>query len=102
MLGSEGAILRIEPTGEIMLIMGTASHGQSVETTMAQIVADELGCDPESIVFLQGDTAVTPWGPGTGGSKTAVIAAGAAHLAAGKMRDKLMRVAEHVLEVSAE
>ncbi len=100
-LGSEGAILRIEPTGEIMLIMGTASHGQSVETTMAQIVADELGCDPESIVFLQGDTAVTPWGPGTGGSKTAVIAAGAAHLAAGKMRDKLMRVAEHVLEVSA-
>ncbi|MGH3153161.1 MAG: xanthine dehydrogenase family protein molybdopterin-binding subunit, partial [Streptosporangiaceae bacterium] len=100
-LGSEGAILRIEPTGEIMLIMGTASHGQSVETTMAQIVADELGCDPESIVFLQGDTAVTPWGPGTGGSKTAVIAAGAAQLAAGKMRDKLMQVAEHVLEVSA-
>ena len=47
-LGSEGAILRIDPSGEITLIMGTASHGQSVETTMAQIVADVLGCERRS------------------------------------------------------
>jgi aerobic carbon-monoxide dehydrogenase large subunit len=99
-LGSEGAILRIDPTGEITLIMGTASHGQSVETTMAQIVADVLGCRPDSIAFVQGDTAVAPWGPGTGGSKSAVIAAGAAQLAAERMRDRLLRVAGHVLEVS--
>ena len=101
-LGSEGAILRIDPTGEITLIMGTASHGQSVETTMAQIVADVLGCEPASIAFIQGDTAVAPWGPGTGGSKSAVIAAGAAQLVAERMRDKLLRVAGHVLEVAAD
>jgi carbon-monoxide dehydrogenase large subunit len=100
-LGSEGAILRIDPSGEITLIMGTASHGQSVETTMAQIVADVLGCEPGSIAFIQGDTAVAPWGPGTGGSKSAVIAAGAAQLVAERMRDKLLRVAAHVLEASA-
>ena len=100
-LGSEGAILRIDPTGEITLIMGTASHGQSVETTMAQIVADVLGCEPGSIAFIQGDTAVVPWGPGTGGSKSAVIAAGAAQLVAERMRDKLLLVAGHMLEVSA-
>jgi len=100
-LGSEGAILRIDPTGEITLIMGTASHGQSVETTMAQIVADVLGCEPSSIAFIQGDTAVAPWGPGTGGSKSAVIAAGAAQLAAERMRDKLLLVAGHVLEAAS-
>ena len=100
-LGSEGAILRIDPTGEITLIMGTASHGQSVETTMAQIVADVLGCEPGSIAFIQGDTAVAPWGPGTGGSKSAVIAAGAAQLVAERMRDKLLQVAAHMLEASA-
>jgi carbon-monoxide dehydrogenase large subunit len=99
-LGSEGAILRVDPTGEITLIMGTASHGQSVETTMAQVVADVLGCDPSSIVFIQGDTAVAPWGPGTGGSKSAVIAAGAAQLAAERMREKMLQVAGHVLEVA--
>jgi carbon-monoxide dehydrogenase large subunit len=96
-LGSEGAILRIDPTGEITLIMGTASHGQSVETTMAQVVADVLGCKPEAIVFIQGDTAVAPWGPGTGGSKSAVIAAGAAQLVAERMRDKLLLVAGHMV-----
>ncbi|HTX29296.1 MAG TPA: xanthine dehydrogenase family protein molybdopterin-binding subunit [Streptosporangiaceae bacterium] len=101
-LGSEGAIIRIDPTGEITLIMGTASHGQSLETTMAQIVADVLGCRPDSIAFIQGDTAVAPWGPGTGGSKSAVIAAGAAQLAAERMRDKMLRVAGYVLEVSAD
>ena len=100
-LGSEGAILRIDPSGEITLIMGTASHGQSVETTMAQIVADVLGCEPGSIAFIQGDTAVAPWGPGTGGSKSAVIAAGAAQLVAERMRDKMLRVAAHMLEASA-
>jgi carbon-monoxide dehydrogenase large subunit len=99
-LGSEGAILRIDPTGEVTLIMGTASHGQSLETTMAQVVADVLGCEPDSIAFIQGDTAVAPWGPGTGGSKSAVIAAGAAQLVAEQMRDKLLRVAGHVLEVA--
>jgi aerobic carbon-monoxide dehydrogenase large subunit len=101
-LGSEGAILRIDPTGEITLIMGTASHGQSLETTMAQIVADVLGCRPDSIAFVQGDTSVTPWGPGTGGSKSAVIAAGAAQLAAERMRDKMLLVAGHVMEVSTD
>jgi aerobic carbon-monoxide dehydrogenase large subunit len=100
-LGSEGAILRIDPTGEITLIMGTASHGQSVETTMAQIVADVLGCEPSSIAFIQGDTAIAPWGPGTGGSKSAVIAAGAAQLVAERMRDKLLLVAGHVLEAAS-
>lgn len=99
-MASEGAILRIDPTGAVTLIMGTASHGQSTETTMAQIVAEHLGCLIEDIIFLQGDTAVTPWGPGTGGSRTAVIAAGAAQEAAVRMRAKVLQVAGHLLEAA--
>ena len=78
-LGTEGATMRIEPDGRVTLIMGTASHGQSIETTMAQIVADEMGCDIADISFIQGDTAFVPYGAGTGGSRSAVVSAGAAH-----------------------
>ena len=99
-MASEGAILRIDPGGTVTLIMGTASHGQSTETTMAQIVAEHLGCPIEDIVFIQGDTALTPWGPGTGGSRTAIIAAGAAQEVAVQMRVKVLDIAAHLLEAS--
>jgi carbon-monoxide dehydrogenase large subunit len=99
-MGSEGAVLRIDPSGTVTLMMGTASHGQSTETTMAQLVADELGIRPDDVVFVQGDTAIVPWGPGTGGSRTAVIAAAAAQQAGTLMRDRLVRIAAHALEAS--
>jgi len=99
-MGSEGAVLRIDPTGAVTLVMGTASHGQSTETTMAQLVADELGIRPQDVLFIQGDTAVTPWGPGTGGSRTAVIAAAAAQQAAVQMRERVVEIAADMLEAS--
>ncbi len=100
-LGTEGATLRLLPGGTIALVMGTGSHGQSLETTMAQVVADELGCDVDDITFVQGDTAFVPYGAGTGGSRSAVVAAGAARVAAGQLRERVLDVAGAALEAAS-
>ena len=76
-LGVETATVRVQPSGTVTVLLGTGSHGQGVETTMAQVVAEYLGVDIESVVVVQGDTASAPFGAGTGGSRTAVIAGGA-------------------------
>ena len=99
-LGTEGATLRLLPGGKIALIMGTGSHGQSLETTMAQVVADHLGCDIEDITFMQGDTAFVPYGAGTGGSRSAVVAAGAARVAAVQLRERVLDVAAAAMEAA--
>src|SRR5262249_58714995 len=83
---TETATVRIEPSGKITLIMGSASHGHSLETTMLQVVADQLGCDIDDITLLQGDTAISPFGFGTGGSRSAVLGGGAAAGAAALIR----------------
>ena len=77
-LATEGATVRVESSGKVVAYLGTTSHGQSVETTMAQIVADTLGVDYDDVTVVQADTQSTPYGPGTGGSRTAVVAGGAA------------------------
>jgi len=80
--------------------MGTASHGQSLETAMAQVVAENLGCDLADVTFMQGDTAFVPYGAGTGGSRSAVVSAGAARGAAVGLRERIVALAAAVLEVA--
>ena len=99
-LGTEGATVRIESSGKVVAYLGTTSHGQSIETTMAQIVADQLGVSYDDVTVVQGETQSTPYGPGTGGSRTAVVAGGAAREAALVVRDKVLAVAAHSLEAS--
>ena len=92
--------MRLLPGGKIALVMGTGSHGQSLETTMAQVVADELGCHVDDITFVQGDTAFVPYGAGTGGSRSAVVAAGAARVAALQLRERVLEVAAAAMEAA--
>jgi carbon-monoxide dehydrogenase large subunit len=99
---TETATVRIEPSGKITLIMGSASHGHSLETTMLQVVADRLGCDIDDITLLQGDTAISPFGFGTGGSRSAVLGGGAAAGAAAVIRDRVIEIAAHVMEASPD
>ncbi len=99
-LASEGATVRVEASGKVVAYMGTTSHGQSVETTMAQIVADTLGVAYDDVTVVQADTQSTPYGPGTGGSRTAVIAGGAARRATEDLRDKVVAIAAHMLEAN--
>ena len=98
-LGSYGATIRVEASGKVYVYMGTGSHGQSIATTMSQIVADEMGVNFEDVHFFQGDTDATPYGPITGGSKTAGVAGGAAHEAGAAMRERVLAVAGQLLEI---
>ena len=100
-LATEGATIRIDAAGRVVAHLSTTSHGQSIETTMAQIIADELGVDYDDVTVVQG-TSSAPWGPGTGGSRTAVIAGGAARSAAQAVRDKVLTIAAHMLEAAPE
>jgi aerobic carbon-monoxide dehydrogenase large subunit len=101
-LATEGATVRVESSGKVVAYLGTTSHGQGVETTMAQIVAEILGVDYEDVTVVQADTQSTPYGPGTGGSRTAVVAGGAARQATSAVREKVLAVAAHALEAAAE
>ena len=99
-LGTESAMLRVEVDGHVNVFMGTGSHGRSLETTIAQLVADELGVRPEDVTLHQGHGS--GYGFGTGGSRSAVIAGSAARAAASGVRDKVVTIAAHLMEASAD
>lgn len=98
----EAVTLRFEPSGKITAATGLGPSGQGHETTLAQLIADELGVQVSDIVVLHGDTDSAPFGGGTGGSRSATIGGGAALKAAREMRGKLAKIAAHLLEASEE
>jgi carbon-monoxide dehydrogenase large subunit len=95
----EGALLRVDPTGQALLVTGASPHGQGTATALAQVVADELGLEPRDVVVRHGDTAMIPFGVGTYASRNAVVAGSAAHVAARTVADKARRLAAARLEV---
>jgi aerobic carbon-monoxide dehydrogenase large subunit len=100
--GWETVELSMDPSGFAELRIGASPHGQGLRTTLAQIVADEIGVPPERIKVVHGDTDRTPYGWGTFASRSLVIGGGASLLAARKVRAKLLRVAGRLLEAAAE
>ena len=98
--GTETSTIRIDATGAVTAAFGIAAHGQGLETALAQVVADALGCRIEDIAILQGDSALVPSSTGTYASRSAVIAGGAGTLAAREVRRKLLRAAALLLEVA--
>lgn len=100
--GSETAKISIDSTGAITAAFGVASHGQGLETTLAQIIADDLGARFEDICVIQGDTAEVPMSTGSYASRSAVLGGGAAKHASLLLRDKIKRVASHLLEASQD
>jgi carbon-monoxide dehydrogenase large subunit len=100
--GAETARVRIDATGGVTAAFGVASHGQGLETTLAQVVADKLGVRLEDVRIIQGDSAAVPNATGTYASRSTVLAGGAATLAARTVRSKVLRAAAHLLEVSPD
>jgi carbon-monoxide dehydrogenase large subunit len=100
--GSETAKIRIDSTGAITAAFGVASHGQGLETTLAQIIADDLGAKFEDIRIVQGDSDGVPMSTGTYASRSAVLGGGAAKHASQLLQEKIKKVASHLLEASAE
>jgi carbon-monoxide dehydrogenase large subunit len=98
----ESASVRMDPSGGVVVSVGTFSHGQGHHTTYAQLVADELGVRVEDVSLVQGDTHATPHGWGTWGSRSAVAGGGAVVGAARKVQAKMLRIAAQALEVSPE
>src|SRR3954465_1256919 len=101
-LATEAATVKVDTSGRVVAYLGTTSHGQSIETTMAQIVAEHLGVSYEDVTIVQADSQSTPYGPGTGGSRTAVVAGGAAREATVAVREKVLNIAAHMMEASPE
>ena len=99
--GTETAIVRIDETGGVSASFGIASHGQGLETTLAQIVAEHVGARFDDIRIMQGDSSLVPGSTGTYASRSLVLAGGAGTLAAQAVREKLLNAASHLLEASA-
>jgi aerobic carbon-monoxide dehydrogenase large subunit len=98
----EGAQVEIDPTGLVVVGAGSAPHGQSHRTTLAQIVCDELNIHPQQVSVRAGDTAVVPYGCGTFASRSAVAAGSAVLVAAQRLRERLIAIAATMLGAPRE
>ncbi len=96
----ELAQIRIEPTGKVTAVMSTHSQGHGTATTMAQLIADQLGVAYEDVTVFEGDSSRGGFGPGAAGSRQGVIGGGAAISAASLLATKIKRVAAHLLNAS--
>lgn len=94
----ESTVVRVHPTGKVSVYIGGHPHGQGEETTFAQIVADRLQIPIDDVEILHGDTAMTPFGMGTYGSRTTPVAGASIAIACGKILEKAFKIAAHLLE----
>jgi len=100
--GWETVIVSVDPSGFVEACIGSSPHGQGLRTTLAQIIADELGITPAMIRVVHGDTDRAPYGWGTFASRSLVISGGATLIAARKVRAKLLKIASHLLEAAPD
>jgi aerobic carbon-monoxide dehydrogenase large subunit len=98
--GYETSSLRLDSTGHLTIATSIHSHGQGLETTLAQFAGQVLGLPLDRIKVVFGDTDQVAYGAGTFASRSAVLAGGAARLAAAEIRSKLARIASHLLEAA--
>ncbi|PXW32743.1 xanthine dehydrogenase family protein molybdopterin-binding subunit [Nocardia sp. 348MFTsu5.1] len=99
---TEGATIRIEPSGKVNVYVAGGSAGNSLETTVIQLTADALGVDIGDVNTIQGDTAVTPFGGGTGGSRSGSMTAGAINETAAGLRERILAIAAHRLDAQVD
>ncbi len=100
--GTEAATIRVEPSGKVNVYIAGGSAGNSLETTVVQLTADALGVDIGDVATIQGDTALTGFGAGTGGSRSGSMTAGAVRETATILQERLRAIAAHKLEASAD
>jgi carbon-monoxide dehydrogenase large subunit len=98
----EGARITLDDKGRVSVYLGVNSHGQSHETTFAQVCAEYLGVPFESVRVVAGDTALMRYGYGTGASRVGVNAGNAVMLAALALKQKIRSFAAHLLGVDVE
>lgn len=98
----ESAIVRVTVTGAVTVYTGTSPHGQGHETTMAQVVADKLGVDPQNVEVIHGDTGTGAMGLGTYGSRSTAVGTESVARATDKVVRKIREIVAHTLEASPD
>jgi carbon-monoxide dehydrogenase large subunit len=101
-MSGELAQIRVEPTGKVTATMSTHSQGHGTQTTMAQVIADQLGVPYEDVTVFEGDSARGGFAPGAAGSRQGVIGGGASMKCARLLRERIQAVAAHLLNASPE
>jgi len=99
-MGLEFMRLRLAEDGVVTLFTGQMPHGQSHQTTLAQIAADEFGVPFEQVRVVVGDSDVVPFGL-TGGSRSATMTGGVTLHGARQLKAKVLEFASHLMEASA-
>jgi carbon-monoxide dehydrogenase large subunit len=97
----ETANVRLDPNGDVTILIGTQSSGQGHATAYAQIVADQFGLPPERVHMHQGDTDEIATGQGTGGSSSIPSGGVCVERATKELGGKLKELAAEALETSA-
>ena len=100
--GFEQATARLTPDGGLELRVGVQSHGQGLETTLAQIANEVLGVAPSRVKVVHGDTALTPYSTGTWGSRCIVMAGGAVAAACETLAGRVRKIAGHLLQADPQ
>lgn len=100
--GWEAATVRVLPTGKAQVVTGTSPHGQGHVTSWSMIVADRLGVSPDDVEVLCSDTAVSPHGLDTYGSRSLAVGGTAVYMATERVIDKARKIAAHLLEAAEE
>ncbi|MEV8636936.1 xanthine dehydrogenase family protein molybdopterin-binding subunit [Streptosporangium sp. NPDC051023] len=101
--GFETSVVRMEPDASVVVSAGVAGIGQGIETTLAQLAADRVGVPLERVQVLLGDTAATPYSPvGSIASRSLTVGGAALIRAAARLRDRIVAIAAHQLEVAPE
>ncbi len=100
--GWEHATVRFLPTGKVEVVSGSTPHGQGHETSWSQIVADKFGIDPADVTVLHSDTAISPLGLDTYGSRSLSVGGVAIAMACDKVVDKARLIAAHQLEANPD
>jgi xanthine dehydrogenase molybdenum-binding subunit len=96
------ATVKMNEDGSVMLLTGAAGLGTGAHTALAQIVAEELGVPFESVSVVHGDTDVVPWDIGAFASHTTYLVGSAAKIAAGKVREAVLRRGAEKLQTTPE
>ncbi|HEX7134928.1 MAG TPA: molybdopterin cofactor-binding domain-containing protein [Iamia sp.] len=100
--GWESATVRMLPTGKVEVVTGATPHGQGHETSWSMIVAERLGVGPDDVEVLHSDTAISPHGMDTYGSRSLPVGGVAIAMACDRVIDKARQIAAHQLEAAAD
>jgi carbon-monoxide dehydrogenase large subunit len=98
----ESGQVQVDAQGRVVVYSGCAPHGQGLETTMSQVVADAFGVTPEAVVFKAGDTSLMPYGAGTFASRSVVTAGAAIFESSNRLLKRIKAIAGEMMELAPE